>query len=174
MAIQPFTYDTIKTGGWLNGTSLALPHGLGHGWASMLWDMDSDLIDKYGFNRDLYARLERRRQQPRVPVRGRRHEDAGLDPGLVADRDGDPAAAADPRRRRRHVHGWATFAAAASASAPSREPTDRNDSTEAFDTHPTCLRRFQREGVDRRSTSGYELDHRCRFGHADDGYRGLT
>ena len=25
MAIQPFTYDSIKTGGWLNGTSLAAP-----------------------------------------------------------------------------------------------------------------------------------------------------
>ena len=32
---QPFTYDSIKTNGWLNGTSLALPHGLGHGWAAV-------------------------------------------------------------------------------------------------------------------------------------------
>ena len=55
MAIQPFTYDSIKTGGWLNGTSLALPHGLGHGWASVLWDLNWDLIDKYGFNPDLYG-----------------------------------------------------------------------------------------------------------------------
>ena len=55
MNIQPFTYDSIKSNGWLNSTSLALPHGLGHGWASMLWDMNWDLIDKYGFNRNLYA-----------------------------------------------------------------------------------------------------------------------
>ena len=33
MALQPFTYDSIKTGGWLDATSLVLPHGLGHGWA---------------------------------------------------------------------------------------------------------------------------------------------
>ena len=38
-----------------NGTSLALPHGLGHGWASVLWDMTWDLIDKHGFNPNLYA-----------------------------------------------------------------------------------------------------------------------
>ncbi len=35
-----------------NGASLALPHGLGHGWASVLWDLNWDLIDKYGFNRE--------------------------------------------------------------------------------------------------------------------------
>jgi hypothetical protein len=35
MELQPFTYS-IKTGGWLEGSSLALPHGLGHGWARPL------------------------------------------------------------------------------------------------------------------------------------------
>ena len=55
MEIQPFTYDSIKTNGWLNGASLALPHGLGHGWAVVLWDMTWDLIDKYGFNPNLYG-----------------------------------------------------------------------------------------------------------------------
>ena len=54
MSIQPFTYDSIKTNGWLNGTSLALPHGLGHGWAATLWDLNWDLIDKYGFNPNIY------------------------------------------------------------------------------------------------------------------------
>ena len=55
MAIQPFTYDSIKTGGWLDGTSLALPHGLGHGWAAVLWDLNWDLIDKHGFNPNVYG-----------------------------------------------------------------------------------------------------------------------
>ena len=55
METQPFTYDSIKTNGWLNGTSLALPHGLGHGWAATLWDMTWDLIDKHGFNPNLYG-----------------------------------------------------------------------------------------------------------------------
>ena len=55
MEIQPFTYDSITTGGWLEGASLAVPHGIGHGWASVLWDMVWDLIDKHGFNPDLFA-----------------------------------------------------------------------------------------------------------------------
>ncbi len=55
METQPFTYDSIKTNGWLNGTSLALPHGLGHGWAAVLWDVTWDLIDKHGFNPNVYG-----------------------------------------------------------------------------------------------------------------------
>ena len=55
MELQPFTYDSIKDDGWLDGTSLALPHGLGHGWASILWDMSWDLVDKHGFNPNVYG-----------------------------------------------------------------------------------------------------------------------
>ncbi|MEV6817092.1 M36 family metallopeptidase, partial [Micromonospora sp. NPDC051296] len=54
MDLQPFTYDSIKTGGWLNGTSLAAPHGIGHGWAAVLWDMTWDLIDRHGLNPNVY------------------------------------------------------------------------------------------------------------------------
>ncbi|MFU8854838.1 M36 family metallopeptidase, partial [Micromonospora sp. SL1-18] len=54
MDIQPFTYDSIKTGGWLNGTSLAAPHGIGHGWASVLYDMTWNLVDRHGFNPNIY------------------------------------------------------------------------------------------------------------------------
>ena len=36
MAIQPFTYDRIKTNAWVNGGSLATPHGIGHAWAAIL------------------------------------------------------------------------------------------------------------------------------------------
>jgi extracellular elastinolytic metalloproteinase len=45
MDIQPFTYDRTKTNSWITGGSLAIPHGVGHGWASVLWDMTWNLID---------------------------------------------------------------------------------------------------------------------------------
>ena len=51
--IQPATYDSIKTNAWLTG-SLAQPHGIGHAWAAILWDMNWDLIDKYGFSGNIY------------------------------------------------------------------------------------------------------------------------
>ena len=46
MAINPTTYDDIKT--------LAVPHGVGYAWASMLWEMYWNLIDKHGFNPVVY------------------------------------------------------------------------------------------------------------------------
>ena len=54
MDIQPFTYGSIKTGAWLNGTTIVAPHQVGHGWASILWDITWDLIEKHGFNPNMY------------------------------------------------------------------------------------------------------------------------
>lgn len=45
-AISPYTYDDIK--------SLSVPHGVGSVWCSMLWDMYWALIDKYGYDSDIY------------------------------------------------------------------------------------------------------------------------
>ena len=46
MSINPSTYNTIKTA--------AEPHGVGYVWASMLWDLYWNLVDKYGFNPNPY------------------------------------------------------------------------------------------------------------------------
>lgn len=46
MKVDPATYDTIKTA--------AEPHGVGYVWASMLWDLYWNLVDKYGFNPNHY------------------------------------------------------------------------------------------------------------------------
>lgn len=46
MAINPSTYDTIKTA--------AVPHGVGYVWATMLWDMYWNLVHKHGYNPDVY------------------------------------------------------------------------------------------------------------------------
>ncbi|WP_447951026.1 M36 family metallopeptidase [Chryseobacterium koreense] len=45
MAINPATYDTLKT--YDNTES---PHRLGYVWATMLWEMNWNLINKYGFD----------------------------------------------------------------------------------------------------------------------------
>jgi len=46
MAINPANYDHIKT--------LSIPHGVGFVWASMLWDIYWDMVDRYGFDSDIY------------------------------------------------------------------------------------------------------------------------
>jgi hypothetical protein len=46
MEINPSTYETIKTA--------AEPHGVGYVWASMLWDLYWNLVERYGFNPSPY------------------------------------------------------------------------------------------------------------------------
>ena len=103
MTIQPFTYDSIKTGQWLNGASLALPHGLGHGWAATLWDMTWDLIDKHGYNANLYGAWNTggNNRSLQYVIDGLKLQGCG--PGLVVARDAIIAGASRPRRRGR-VH----------------------------------------------------------------------
>lgn len=46
MEVNPSTYNTIK--------QAAEPHGVGYVWATMLWDLYWNLVDKYGFNPNPY------------------------------------------------------------------------------------------------------------------------
>ncbi len=47
-AVNSFTY------GATNNTTLSQPHGIGFVWATMLWDMTWAMVDKYGYDADLY------------------------------------------------------------------------------------------------------------------------
>ena len=144
MEIQPFTYDSIKTNGWLNGTSLALPHGLGHGWAAVLWDMTWDLIDKHGFNPQRLRGLEHGREQPCDPVRDGRAEDAGLRArawSSRARRSSPPATSS--RTARTPARCGRRFARRGLGFSAVQGTTNRDDNNEAYDTAPQCLRGFQ-------------------------------
>jgi extracellular elastinolytic metalloproteinase len=46
MDVNPSTYETIK--------EAAEPHGVGYVWATMLWDLYWNLVEKHGFNRNVY------------------------------------------------------------------------------------------------------------------------
>jgi extracellular elastinolytic metalloproteinase len=47
-AVNPSTYATIAQ------SNISVPHGVGYVWATMLWDMTRDLVDRHGFNQDIY------------------------------------------------------------------------------------------------------------------------
>ncbi|SIR35272.1 T9SS-dependent M36 family metallopeptidase [Pontibacter lucknowensis] len=46
--VNPHTYAST------NNAAISQPHGVGFVWSTMLWDMTWALIDKYGFDADLY------------------------------------------------------------------------------------------------------------------------
>lgn len=141
MTIQPFTYDSIKTGGWLGGASLSLPHGLGHGWASVLWDMTWDLVDKHGFNADVYAPWYTGGNNRSLQYVTDGLKFQGCGPGLVAARNGI-LAATEALGGEDTCTVWAAFARRGLGYSAVQGTTNRNDNDEAFDTHPSCRANF--------------------------------
>ena len=141
MAIQPFTYDSIKTGGWLNGTSLAAPHGIGHGWAAVLWDLDWDLIDKHGFNPNVYGAWNSggNNRALQYVIDGLKFQ--GCNPGLVDARDAI-VGATEALGGEDTCTVWATFARRGLGFSALQGTTGRDDNSEAFDTDPECLEGF--------------------------------
>jgi Fungalysin metallopeptidase (M36)/PA domain/Fungalysin/Thermolysin Propeptide Motif len=142
MSIQPFTYDSIKTGGWLNNTSLALPHGLGHGWAAVLWDLNWDLIDKYGFNPDIYGDWNSggNNRALQYVIDGLKMQGCG--PGLVVASRAIIAAADQLSEGEDTCTVWSAFARRGLGFSAVQGTTGRNDNSEAYDTHPDCRRGF--------------------------------
>ncbi len=58
VGIRPAPYSTnmsVNNYTYNNRTSVAVPHGVGFLWATMLWEVNWNLIGQYGFNSNLYA-----------------------------------------------------------------------------------------------------------------------
>jgi hypothetical protein len=142
MEIQPFTYDSIKTNGWLNGTSLALPHGLGHGWAAVLWDMSWDLVDKHGFNPNVYEDWDTGGNNRSLQYVTDGLKLQGCFPGLVVSRAAI-VAAAEALGGEDTCTLWSSFSRRGLGFSAVQGTTNRDDNSEAYDTAPECLRGFQ-------------------------------
>jgi hypothetical protein len=142
MSIQPFTYDSIKSGGWLNGASLALPHGLGHGWASVLWDMTWDLIDKHGLNTNVYGAWDTGGNNRAIQyvIDGLKMQ--GCFPTLLQSARAVIAAAGALDGGEDYCTVYASFARRGLGFSAVDGTTNRNDNDEAFDTDPACRRGF--------------------------------
>ena len=143
MEIQPFTYDSIKTGGWLNGVSLAVPHGIGHGWASVLWDLTWELIDKHGFNPNLFAAWDSAGNTRALQYVMDGLKLQGCNPGFVVARAAIIAGADLSSNGEDTCTLWSSFARRGLGfSADQGTSASRDDNEEAFDTHPDCLEGF--------------------------------
>ncbi|WP_134773310.1 M36 family metallopeptidase [Ornithinimicrobium flavum] len=138
MEIQPFTYDRIRTGGWLEGATLAAPHGVGHAWAATLWDLNWDLVDKHGFSPNLYTEWDAAGNTRALQYVMDGMSIQGCRPGFVDGRNGI-IAAAEAVGGEDTCNVWATFARRGLGySAVQGTSADRNDNVEAFDVPPTC------------------------------------
>ena len=142
MNIQPFTYDRIMTGGWLDGASLAIPHGIGHAWAATLWDMTWDLIDRHGFNPNIYDDWSAGGNNLALQLVTDGLKMQGCGPGFVAGRDAilaaDLALAEANDVPDNNCLLWSSFARRGLGYSAEQGTTNRNDNTEAYDVPPWC------------------------------------
>jgi extracellular elastinolytic metalloproteinase len=143
MDIQPFTYDSIRSNSWLNNSTIVAPHQVGHGWASILWDMTWNMIDKYGFNPNLYDSWDTggNNLAYQLVIDGMKMQ--GCFPGFVDGRNGILAADQALTGGENQCMIWAAFARRGLGfSAEQGSSADRDDNAEAMDTHPDCVDGF--------------------------------
>ena len=138
MTIQPFTYDRIKTNSWITGGSLSVPHGIGHGWAAVLWDMTWNLIDRHGFNPNLYASWDTGGNNLALQLVVDGLKIQGCGPGLVVGRNAIIAADEALTDGENACIIWSSFARRGLGFSAVQGTTDRNDNTEAFDVPASC------------------------------------
>jgi extracellular elastinolytic metalloproteinase len=130
-SINPATYDTIKTA--------AVPHGVGYVWNTMLWEVYWNLIDKHGFNPDLYDETGGGGNVLTLQLVMDGMKFQACRPGFVDGRDAILAADQALTNGDNQCEIWAGFAKRGLGfSAIQGSSASRSDGTQAFDTHPDC------------------------------------
>ncbi len=132
-AVNNFTYQRSRTA--------VAPHGIGHVWATILWEVAWEMIAAHGFSPDLYdaSGTAGNQMMLRLVVEGLKLQPCG--PGFVDGRDAILAADAilypDPANPGRGLHYatlWTGFARRGLGASASQGSSGTNaDNTEAFD-----------------------------------------
>jgi len=135
-AENDFTYGRLP--------QMAVPHGVGFVWATMLWDMTWDLVDLHGFDPDLSNYDSGNAIAFRLVSEAMKLQPCG--PGFVDGRDAI-IAADEALYDGAHVPLiWSAFARRGLGySADQGSPTSATDGTEAFDLPPGMGREFALE-----------------------------
>lgn len=127
MQVNPFTYNSIKTA--------AIPHGVGSVWCTMLNDLYWNLIDKYGYDSNLYTGTGGNNRCLQLVMDGLKLQPCS--PGFVDARDAIILANQLNNNGEDTALIWSTFARRGLGySAKQGQSTSRSDGTEAFDLPP--------------------------------------
>lgn len=132
-AINPFTYAATNNAG-----QISQPHGIGFVWCTMLWDMTLALIDKYGFDPDLYEGTGGNNIALQLVMDGLKLQ--ACSPGFVDGRDAILLADQINNGGANECLIWEVFAnRGLGYSADQGSSMSRIDQVEAFDLPPVCL-----------------------------------
>lgn len=127
MTTNPSTYNYIK--------SASIPHGVGAVWCSMLYDLYWNLIDKYGYDSNLYSGTGGNNRALQLVIDGLKLQPCN--PGFVDARDAILAADKMNNNGADSAIIWSTFARRGLGySADQGTTASRTDGTAAFDLPP--------------------------------------
>lgn len=131
LAVNPTTYGNI--GG------LAIPHGVGYAWSSMLWEVYWNLVDQYGYNPDVYADWTTGGNNLAIQLVIDGMKMQACRPGFVDGRNGILMADHALTGGVNQCAIWAGFAKRGLGfSADQGSNNSTTDGTEAFDLPPGC------------------------------------
>ncbi|HET8809466.1 MAG TPA: T9SS-dependent M36 family metallopeptidase [Flavobacteriaceae bacterium] len=140
MTVNPFTYEDVKNQFFTDsdGNVVVSVHGVGSIWATILWDMTWALIDKYGFDPDVYNGTGGNNIAMQLVIDGLKLQ--GCNPGFVSGRDAILAADFQNNAGANKCLIWEVFAArGVGFSASQGLSSSIYDQTPATDLPPSCI-----------------------------------
>ncbi|MDO6392064.1 T9SS-dependent M36 family metallopeptidase [Pontibacter sp. BT731] len=141
MGIRPAPYSTdfavnSHTYSSTNNPAISQPHGVGFVWSTMLWDMTWAMIDKYGFDADLYNGKGGNNMAMQLVIDGLKLQ--ACRPGFVDGRDAILLADRQNYEGANQELIWKVFARRGLGySAKQGLSTNRFDQVEAYDLPET-------------------------------------
>ena len=134
MNVNPLTYNDIS--------QLTIPHGLGSVWCSMLWDLYWALIEKYGFDEDVYHGTGGNNRAIQLVMDGMKMQSCS--PGFVDGRDAILAADRALYNGENQCLIWQVFARRGLGYFAEQGDTDNaGDGKESYETLPTCIKELK-------------------------------
>ncbi|AMY07650.1 Fungalysin metallopeptidase (M36) [Luteitalea pratensis] len=134
MTVNPSTYASVA-----DTVNISQPHGIGYVWNTMLWEMYWNLVDRYGYNADIYDSWNTggNNRALQLVMDGLKFQVCR--PGFVDGRTGILQADVALTGGANQCEIWRAFARRGlGASASQGSSNDRTDGVEAFDLPANC------------------------------------
>ncbi|NEV94537.1 T9SS type A sorting domain-containing protein [Psychroflexus sp. YR1-1] len=141
--IRPFQYSTDSsinpaTYALTNNLELSEPHGIGFVWATMLWDLNWALIERYGFDSNLYTGTGGNNIAMQLVIDGMKLQ--ACSPGFIDGRDAILEADEFANSGANQCLIWEVFAKRGLGWSAKQGDTDnREDQEEAFNMPPSDI-----------------------------------
>jgi hypothetical protein len=134
MTVNPSTYASVA-----DAIGISQPHGIGYVWNTMLWEMYWNLVDRYGYNANIYDRWSTGGNNLAIQLVMDGMKFQPCRPGFVDGRNAILAADTALTGGANQCEIWRAFAKRGLGfSASQGLSTSRSDGVQAFDLPASC------------------------------------